>query len=347
MSKWSEAGTHSAFSRRWKRWLEKRIPPASSVVLDQRRIFVFPSKTGLFFASILLVMLVAAINYQNNMSFALTFLLANLFVIAVLHSFANLSGLKVTGLGAREVFAGSSASFLLRVEATAKRGHYALRVSVPESRSEARQGGWWQRLFSAPDPLTYSESSVVVGGQQELRLFIPALERGWLRPGRILIESVYPLGLIRCWTWLDLDMRGLVYPSPFAAGEPVGSSGDALEGRVLTSGNEEFYGIRDFRQGDSARRVHWKAVARGQAMQSKDYVSLTSESRWLEWDDFTGLAQEKRLSAICHWVLDYHRRNLEFGLRLPNFELAPADGDRHRDQALHALAVFGLGGETT
>ena len=50
---------------------------------------------------------------------------------------------------------------------------------------------------------------------------------------------------------------------------------------------------------------------------------------------------ERRLSALCHWVLDYHQRELEYGLRLPDIELSPASGDRQRERALRALALFG------
>ena len=33
---------------RWKRWINRRIPPAKTVTLDQRRIFIFPTRTGFF-----------------------------------------------------------------------------------------------------------------------------------------------------------------------------------------------------------------------------------------------------------------------------------------------------------
>jgi len=75
---------------RFRAWINRRIPPARVVTLDQKRIFIFPSRVGFFFGFCLLIMLMAAINYQNNMSYALTFLLATLFVIATLHTFANL-----------------------------------------------------------------------------------------------------------------------------------------------------------------------------------------------------------------------------------------------------------------
>jgi uncharacterized protein (DUF58 family) len=90
--------------------------------------------------------------------------------------------------------------------------------------------------------------------------------------------------------------------------------------------------------------VHWKSFARGQALQSKEYAAVVSDTRWLDWSQFSGLGNERRLSALCYWVLDYHRRELEFGLRLPGRDLPPGKGDRHRSEALRMLALHGVGG---
>ena len=54
-----------AFRQHWNRWLARRIPAASSVQLNQRRIFILPTRVGVAFLCALLVMLLAAINYQN------------------------------------------------------------------------------------------------------------------------------------------------------------------------------------------------------------------------------------------------------------------------------------------
>ena len=311
---------------------------------SKRRVFIFPSQTGFFFALCLLVMLVAAINYQNNMSYALTFLLANLFVVAVLHSYANLAGLTITAVGADEAFAQQRTAFRLRLLAGDKRGHFALQVGWPLPREKRRRRRGLRGLFSAPEMQAVEEVDLEKGEQRELRLHLAVAGRGWFHPGRLRIESVYPLGLLRCWTWVDLDLRALVYPAPLAAGHAAKEAGDGREGlQVSGSGDDEFAGIRDYRDGDSPRRVYWKGLARGQGLQSKEYAAAVSDTRWLDWDQFPNLAQERRLSALCHWVLDYHRRELEFGLRIPGFELSPAKGDRQRDRALRALALHGFG----
>lgn len=326
--------------RRWARWLDRRIPPATSVTLDQRRVFIFPSRVGLFFGLCLLVMLIAAINYQNNMSYALTFLLATLFVVAVLHSYANLAGLTINAVGADDAFPGQRSAFHLRLFAHDKRGHFALLLGWPESDA---QGGWLRRLLAPPAMLAMEEVDLEPGAQQELRLFLPVGPRGWHHPGRLRIQSVYPLGLLQCWTWVDMELRALVYPEPLTTPEPGDADGDGRDGlQVGGKGDDEFAGIRDYRPGDNPRHVHWKALARGLELQSREYATTVADTRWLDWEQFPGLTPERRLSALCFWVLDYHRRELEFGLRLPGTELAPAKGDAQRDRALRLLALHGI-----
>ena len=109
------------FRQRWGRWLGRRLPPSIEVVLTQRRLFIFPSYAGLAFLFMLLVMLIAAINYQNNMAYALTFLLGSVFVVAVHHTFANLHRLKLRFISADSVFPGQQAAFAIRLSASGNR----------------------------------------------------------------------------------------------------------------------------------------------------------------------------------------------------------------------------------
>lgn len=294
-------------------------------------------------------MLIAAINYKNNMSYALTFLLANLFVVAVLHTYANLSGLKITALAADDAFAGQRSGFHLRFSSGNKRGHTALLVGWPKTFDRTPKRRKWQlpnflrTLFLTPHMLAIEEIDLDRGSTVDVTLHVPVGARGWYRPGRLRIESTFPIGLLRCWTWVDLNQRALVYPKPFASAKPDDAAGDALEGQWLSgAGDDEFFGIRDYRAGDNPRRVYWKGLARGQSLQTKEYAAAIADARWLDWEQCAGLDQEKRLSVLCYWVIEYHRREFEYGLRIPGVELAPASGDRQRDSALRALALFGL-----
>jgi uncharacterized protein (DUF58 family) len=309
--------------QRWQAWIIRRIPPAKTVVLDQRRVFIFPSRTGLMFLVLLLLMLVAAINYQNNMSFALTFLLANLFVVAVLHTFANLAGLKIQAVRATPVFCGQSSEFVVLLTGISGRAYNSLHLLWPES--------------------DWVIQSVPAKGECHVSLFIPTHKRGWHHPGRLRIETYFPLGLLRAWTWVDLDIRALVYPRPQPSGPLPGIATERPDGSAVpVPGNDDFYGLRDYQDRDSLRHVYWKSLAKGQPLQSKQYTAYADRSVWLDWHLFEGYPAEQRLSHLCYWVLEFDRNNEEYGLRLPGMSIAPDFGEAHRQKVLRQLALFGM-----
>ena len=132
----------------------------------------------------LLVMLLTAINFQNNLSYGLTFMLATLFVVATLHTYANLSGLTIRAVRAQPAFPGQQSEFELLVERGKRREHYARHLGWPDS----------------------SDALINLGDEDAVRvqLHMAVGNRGWFRPGRLRLESTYPLGLLRCWTWVDL-----------------------------------------------------------------------------------------------------------------------------------------------
>lgn len=312
--------------RHWQRWLSRRIPPAASVRLSQRRIFIVPTRVGLVFALVLLLMLLAAINYQNSLAYALTFLLASLFIVAILHTYRNLAGLELKAAGARSVFVGEQGLFRLRLESSA-RAHQAIALGWPGT--------------------AYQTRDVPAQGVSECELSLPALRRGWLRPGRLRVESRFPLGILVAWSWVDLDQALLVYPQPLEGELPLAAGADDQldeQGmRARGPGSEDFQGLKSYQPGDSKRRLHWKAYSRGQGLLVKDFAALGGRDPWLDFEALAGDV-ELRLSLLCHWVLQLSERQQPFALRLPGQLLAPASGEQHRDACLRALALFGTPG---
>lgn len=271
----------------------------------------------------LMIMLLTAVNFQNNLTYAVTFLLATLFVIATLHTYANLSGLTIRAVRAAPAFPGQQSEFELLLTRGRARDHYALYARWPQS----------------------SEALVNLVEEDATRvcLHMPVGKRGWFKPQRLLLESTYPLGLLRCWTWVDLDLHALVYPQPLASPELPGVAGDSAEGTdTVSAGSDDFYGIRDYQRGDSLRHVHWKGLAKGHGLQSKQYTAYAERSRWLDWDAFPGVPTEQKLSHLCYWALQFEAQGDEYGLRLPELTVEPDSGDRHREVVLRALALYGI-----
>lgn len=312
----------SGRSERFNRWLNRRMPPANSITLNQRKIFILPTRQGLIFALLVCAMVMAGINYQNSLVFALAFLLASLFMVAMLHTYRNLSGLSLVAGSTRPAFAGEEAEFTIVLKRLGDRTYESLQL------------GW--------NPNLMANANLVKEEEARVRLFVKAKRRGRYNPGRFLLQTLYPLGLFRAWSWIDLDMHTLVYPSPIAGGEiPSTTATSQEEGElILRDGAEDFYGLREYQPGDAIRHIAWRAYARSETLMTKQFAAYADRRVWLEWDHFPGMDRESRLSRLCYWVLQLNSRNDEYGLRLPGLEIQPGRGEAHRDGVLKALALF-------
>ena len=309
---------------RWERWMRARIPPRREVLLTQKNIFIMPSAAGFVFLALLTALLIAGINFENNLAFAITFWLAGMFVVGILHTYATLAGLRLSASAGAPVFAGERAAFGVRLQDQASRCHDALELHWPLA--------------------GVREARLPAGGEDLQTLYLPTSRRGWFRPGRLRLLSVYPLGLIRAWTWLDLDLACLVYPRPAASGALPLAAGRGDEGfATREAGAEDFSGFRNYAPGDPLRHVAWRTLAKGQPLQSREYVAFADRCLWLDWDSTAGAGGvEDRLSLLCRWVLELHAEQAQYGLLLPGTRIEPGSGEAHRDRALAALALFGL-----
>ena len=95
----------------WFRWLDRRIKPAREIRLDQSKIFIFPTRYGFFYLLTAVLLFIGGINYENSLILNLCFLLVSLFIISILHTFRNLSGLIIKAGNAEDSFAGGQALF--------------------------------------------------------------------------------------------------------------------------------------------------------------------------------------------------------------------------------------------
>lgn len=306
---------------RGERWLARRIPAARHIRLGHRQVFILPTRAGWLFAGALLPMLLVAINYQNSLAYALTFLLISLGLVALLHTWRTLLGVELRAGSANPTFAGQTASF--QVLMTAENGRQAMAV------------GWsrGERVVVDIPPI----------GHASVQLLLAAPSRGWLVAPRVRVESRYPLGLWVAWSWVDLQQRALVYPQPLD--EPLmldRSAGDEEGSQPMGEGVDDFRGLRQHQPGDGLRRLDWKAFSRGQGIRVKEFVALAGGERLLELERLFG-PLETRLSRLCHAVLELSTEGQPFELRLDGQCLGPASGTRHRDACLQALALHGMG----
>jgi uncharacterized protein (DUF58 family) len=177
--------------------------------------------------------------------------------------------------------------------------------------------------------------------QQTLTIHVPTVHRGRLPLGRIRIWTEFPLGLFHVWTWVEPDASLVVYPQPAGKRYRL-ASGLTGAGRLAaqTAGYDDFAGLRRYHPGDSLRHIDWKAAARRHQILTKQFSDPAGDDIWLDWDQLPGLKPEQRLSQLCRWVLDLHRLNCHYGLKLPHYRIEPAGGEVHKHHCLTRLALF-------
>jgi len=296
------------------------VPETPPVTLVQRRIFILPTRHGYVFAFTVLILLLASINYALSLGFTLTFLLASMAGVAMLHTWRNLAHLRLRPGRCDAVFAGQTAHFVVSVE-TPSQTRYSIGVR--------RRG----------DEPVYADVSA--DEMASISLALTDTHRGIARCGRLEVFTRYPLGFFHAWSYVDFGLTVLVYPRPDPlAGTPPAQSRSASEEGIPIAGDEEFNMLRAYRPGDTPKQIAWKALAREQGLLTKEFNATASSELWLDWNESRAPSVEGRLSILCHWVIQAESFGQSYGLRIPGREIAPGRGEAHRARCLEALAMF-------
>ncbi len=328
------AALRQGVRRRADKWLfQLRDTEPGEVFLNQRRVFILPTRPGLGFGVLLLVLLIGATNYNLSLGFALVFALAACAVADMYLTYKNLGQLHLKPGRAHPVFAGEDAQFELTVVNRTGLDRFALWVDFIDA-GEARY-----------------VVDVMAGSDTALLLSAPSAERGWLDAPRVRLATRFPLGLFRAWCYWQSDARALVYPFPEEGAPPLPMSGAASEDGHGHAGHDDFAGIRSYQAGDSLRHMAWRQIARldpslGGQLVTKHFEGGAVEELVLDFDALpVTLDLELRLSRMTRWVIDAEQRALPYGFRMHGTDFPAAVGAAHQAACLRALALCGLAGE--
>lgn len=306
------------------RWAGPRLAiSGEKTCFDRRRLFILPSEAGAAYGALLLVLLLVAMNYNNSMVFAFTFLLAAIGANAMWQTHRNLLGLCVTLHPPYEVFAQQPSALRLQLEG-GDRARHALEIEFEP------------RTPHSPATLATASDST------QATLQLPSMRRGLQPLPVVRIATRYPLGLFRAWSLLPFSTRVLVYPQPAKHAPALPSAPDTGSAQARSGTNEEdFDGLRAYHPTDPPRRIAWRASARSDSLLSKSMHAGAAPRVWLDWHALQSHDPEERLSILCRWILDAERLGLRYGLRLPRRTLEPNRGTAHRRECLRLLALYG------
>ncbi len=292
--------------------------------INPSNVYILPTSFGLAYTVLLILLLIGSINYSNNLGFLLTFFLAAIALITMVHTWRNIAGLSIKSIRLDPVFSGHTANFTFSV------------VNPDRYRPDIE-------LIHGD----HSIDAIDAGPHQtnNLNLQLMMRRRGYFHLHECMVRSRYPLALFRAWAYIYPDQKCLVYPNPISW--PHIKSGDTesetQDGQFRKdSTGIDFHGLREYLPGDPIKTIHWKSYAKGHGLMTREFETFASNDFWLTWDSVPGPDQETKIGQLCFATTESAVQNLRFGLRLPGIVIEPNQGTHHLNECLKTLALFGL-----
>ena len=319
-------------------WWLRRLPQQDQTTLQHSNLYLLPTRAGWMLGFTLLLLLLGSINYQLNLGYLLTFLLAGSAAAGVWVGHRNLAGLELSLQAGAPVFAGQSAAVEIQLHNPARRARYAVGLHWLATDAAA---------LARPGPASDVWADVEPEGQQTVHLAYPTQRRGRLPLPALRVQTLFPLGTFKVWHWWRPAAQLWVYPAPETPAPALPLAAEHEDGPAsgphAAQRSGETDGARPYRRGDPLKWVLWKKAARLGASEhahwvSRDFSHPAAAELWLEHARCHLADEEARRSRLCAWVLQADALGLRYGLRLPGLEIAPEQGAAQRQRCLEALA---------
>lgn len=284
---------------------------------------------GLMFFVVSALILAVAIYTQAPLLFWAFGLMVGALAVSIFLPAMMLRGVNIQRIMPSHGVAGES--MLLRYQLyNPKRFIPAFGVIITETWGRGRNG--WRKvgpLAVSPQRLKGKPLGWVVhlGPGQHIQAESPCwpLRRGYLHLEKVQVASAFPFGILRRVREFDLPGEVLVYPRLVRVDRKVLFKLSDMDpfGRERIDrggGHEEFYGLREYRPGDSMKTIDWKRTARTGLLVSREMTQPSPPKIMVALD----------LSEAPRGTLETSKKNPE--------ALAIAQMEQHVEQAISLAA---------
>ena len=238
----------------------------------------------------------------------------------------NLQGVTPELIPPPELFAGSAASFRLRLHNRKQRfPSFLIRVTCA--------GG---EVVLLP--------VVAPGSVADVPLQLTFDRRGRADLGTVRVSSPFPVNFFtRFWNF-RLESGIIIYPRLIPA--PRAGGQDTTRQAGLTPRRErgldgELERIAAYTGREPLRAIHWKLSARGEGLLVKEFGCLAAPPLLIDPGELAGGSLEERISRAA-WLVRRNVQERPVGLRLGGAIVPPGSGRAHGMLLLKELALHGL-----
>jgi uncharacterized protein (DUF58 family) len=304
----------------WHRWFHN-LP----------RRFTFTRIGGIFTVVTVLVS-IGAFNTGNNLLYLLFGMLLSLMMASAVLSEEVMKGLVVERGLPRQIFATVPTLVTLKLH-NRKRRIPTFSITVTD------------RIAGITTPENYF-LKVDARGTAQVSYWVTFPHRGWWTVAGYEISTRFPFDLFCKVRVFREPVSVLVYPALGAAPSLSFLSlvGQGNRPQVQAGGDGEFLSLRDFRTGDDARRIHWKASARRDTWLLRDLERQDSEELTLYFyavvpASVEAQRREQGVSTCAGLAQALLERGYPVALVTPQERTTMGRGQAHLDTILRVLAL--------
>jgi len=217
-----------------------------------------------------IVFFIIALNRGIALIYCLFAMLSSTIITSFILSKISISGIEVTRTTLPTSFEDNWLEFKINIKNNGSINKYMLEIidSFPLAEPENI------------NPLVFV-SVILKKNEREYKYRLKCYKRGECELGPLKLQSGYPLGIFFSNKTFQDKRRVVIYPKTF----PIPSLpliGGGLISQVGTEslsksgGCEEFFGIREYRMGDSIRFIHWPSTAKHGSLITKEFEQRIS-----------------------------------------------------------------------
>jgi uncharacterized protein (DUF58 family) len=319
------------------------VNPATATVMHRKPSLDF-SLTGLIYCSMMLFMGLAAMNSQASLLFGVFGLMIGILLISGIISRMVLRRLTIHRLLPELAVVGHATTVAYEFQ-NDKRFWPSLSVCLAE--------------LDGAEAFTRQPQSYMLHAAARMTATVPVevlpKRRGLHELNRYQISTSFPFGFIKRAverrqkdTMLVYPAIGQVDPRLMAMCRSADNAGATM--RPRRGGQDEFYGVKEYRTGENPRWIYWRRSARTGVLVSKEMTQVSPPRLLLAIDNFVDPSArtleahadiERAIAMAASVASQALEDGMSVGLLVWSGQwstIAPARGKRHRRDVLAVLA---------
>jgi|AP45_3_1055517.scaffolds.fasta_scaffold27054_2 uncharacterized protein (DUF58 family) len=327
------------------------------------------TRAGKFFMLLTLAVGAGALNTGNNLLFLLLGMMLSAIIASGLLSEAVLRKLWLERRAPSRIFANRAAAGSFKLNNP--RNYLSINIEISERNATCEVGPiageeighkdvpafkfWVEDSFDGDDYVAIARMPELGAGEtKHIQALYNFPFRGRYKSPGMRLATRFPFGIFHKIVEVDQERDFVVFPEPAPAddwaADVAARFGDIARNRA--GNGEEYFGLRDWREGEDRRQIHWKSSARRgafvvreseeQEQRAVEIVLLHATGHKSQAPPYMKDAFEEGLRKTVGLLEELVAKRYRVALRTLDGATDAGEGITHLDRMLHQLATLEL-----